>query len=373
LSDIKLCAPCLFGLEGLVSNEAKFLGFDNVSALDGRVFMNSDEKGIAKANIHFSFAERVLTVMGEQKALSFDELFEFTKSLPWEQYITKIDAFPVKGHSVKSKLFSVPDCQSIIKKAIVERLKNKYHVEWFTETGATVQIQFQIMKDNAILMIDTSGVGLHKRGYRPTAGVAPLRETLAAAMVDITRHKYNSPLIDPLCGSGTILIEAALRGARIAPGLYRRFAFENWSAFNNDITAEVRREAKSRIKTDADFMLYGIDIDESCIETAKINAKKAKIDKYILFEVNDMRKFDFTKFEAGTVVTNPPYGERLMDIESARELYKAMGESASVNANLKWYVISPDDEFEQCFGCKADKKRKMYNGMIKCDLYQYFK
>lgn len=367
-----MCVPCLLGLEGLIAEELRDMGAENVNAENGRVLFSGDEHILARANIRSRYSERILITVGTFEAHSFEELFQGTKALPWEKWVGKKDRFPVKGYSLNSDLFSVSDCQSIIKKAVVERLKTKYSIPWFEETGALYQIQFSIMKNKVTLLIDTSGRGLHKRGYRPEANAAPLKETLAAALCRISQLRHYHTLYDPMCGSGTILIEGALMALNIAPGLYRRFTAETWSQFPSEIWQEERRNAVSLQRHDIDFHGYGYDIDPVAVKIARENARKAGVDKYLTFEVRDVADFEPVT-ERATVIVNPPYGERLLDTDNARNLYKILGKKFPAQKGRSYTVITADEEFEKFFGRKADKSRKLYNGMIKCRAYMYFK
>ena len=365
-------APCIFGLESLVSDELKKMGAENVAAENGRVFFSGDEYLAARANIRSRFSERIMIVVGSFEAHSFEELFEGTKALPWENFIGEFDEFPVKGHSVNSDLFSISDCQSIIKKAIVERLKTKYNVQWFEETGVKFQIDFSIMKNKVHLMIDTTGMGLHKRGYRRSSVIAPIKETLAAGIIDIAHVYPDSQLYDPFCGSGTLLIEAAMHAMRIAPGLRRRFSAEKWSWLPQKVWQQERHRAFDLIQRDATFHAYGSDIDPEAVELARHNAKQAGVDARIEVVQRDIKDFFIPK-EKGVVICNPPYGERLLDMKAAQEIYRTMGKVFGQGFPHRYYIISPDMEFERSFGRKADKRRKLYNGMIPCQLYMYFK
>ena len=368
-----MTAPCLMGLEGLVGGELQRMDARSVTADNGRVFFTGDYNILCRANLFSRYAERILIVVGKFEAPSFDELFEGTKALPWEQWIGRNDAFPVKGSSVKSKLFSTSDCQSIIKKAVVERLKTKYHVPWFEETGAERQIQFHINNDIACLMIDTSGTGLHKRGYRQKGVMAPIKETLAAALADISIVKHDSIVYDPMCGSGTILIESALKALNVAPGLRRSFACERWGVIPAEVWKEERERADSLIRRDAVFEAHGSDIDPKAIETAKENAFKAGVSKRIEFTVADVKNFDIGSVERGKVICNPPYGERLLTLSEAEEIYRAMGRVFRPKDGVSYTIITPDEDFETVFGREADKRRKLYNGMIRCQAYMYFR
>lgn len=374
MSEFKFVCPCHFGLESVLSYEIKKIGGQNVSVSDGRVSFTGDETMIARANICLSVAERVLLVVGEFVATTFDELFEGTKRLPFEKFIGKNDAFPVKGSSINSKLFSVSDCQSIIKKATVEHLKKVYGIEWFEESAATYQIQFSLMKDNVTIALDTTGAGLHKRGYRRGSGnMAPIKETLAAGIVDLARVRDNSVVIDPFCGSGTLLVEAAYKALDVAPGVNRNFAAQNWTCLDDNSVWQSEKEAAlSRVKKDALFSAFGSDIDETAIELTRLNSKKAGVSSKISASVADIANFKCDNDNA-IIICNPPYGERLLELSEAEKLYKTMGEVFSKSKAKAYYIISPHEDFEKLFGRKADKRRKLYNGMIKCQLFMYFK
>ena len=367
--EIKFAAPCLFGLEGLVSDELKRLNINNVQAENGRVLFTGDLSVIARTNINLACAERVQILVGEFEAHTFDDLFEGTKACQWEDYIPKDGAFPVKGHALNSKLYSVPDCQAIIKKAVVERLKQKYHVDWFAETGAKYQIRFIIMKDRVSIYLDTSGAGLHKRGYRPVGNEAPLRETLAAAMVKLARFRGREEFCDPFCGSGTIPIEAALAAKNRAPGINRSFEAETWAMIPKSVWQAEREEAKAR-EYQGSYKIWGGDIEPKNIEIAKHNASLAGVSDNTIFEAADACKFS-RETTNGLIVTNPPYGERIMEREEAEALYRAFGKAFKEQSGWKLYLLSSHTEFERSFGKIADKKRKLYNGMIKCDLFMY--
>ena len=369
---IKMTAICLFGIEGILADELRRMGAQDVAADNGRVDFYGDFSLLARANIGSRFAERIMINVGEFSALSFSDLFDGVKALPWENYIGKDDAFPVTGWSLNSKLFSIPDCQSIIKKAVVERLKTKYGTSWFEETGAEHKIRFSILKDEVTVMLDTSGEGLHKRGYRRQGNEAPIKETLAAAMCDLARIYPDTRLFDTFCGSGTILIEAALMATKTAPGLRRYFAAERFDFIPKAVWQEERMSAQDKILHDIDFTATGFDIDEKAVALTLQNAKKAGVAKYVKASVADVRDFKMPEGRS-LLITNPPYGERLLDIREAEELYKVMGERFVKESGKKYFVISPHDEFEKFFGRTADKRRKLYNGMIKCQCYMYFK
>lgn len=367
----KLCVPCLLGLEGPIADELRRLELENVAAENGRVYFTGNDGALARANINLRIGERVLVELGRFEAFSFDELFEGTKALPWERLIPRDGAFPVKGHSLNSKLFSVSDCQKIIKKAIAERLKGVYGIEWFPETGALYQVQFSIMKDRVSLCIDSSGEGLHKRGYRPAHNAAPLKETMAAAMVKLSRYRGRGDFCDPFCGSGTIPIEAALIAKNRAPGLYRRFPAMDWKTLDGSVWERERELAKSK-EYNGDYHIVGSDIDPHALELAKENARRAGVLDVVRFEQADAMAFD-RRTEKGVIVTNPPYGERIMEKQEAEALYRGFGKAYAQSENWQLYLLSSHTEFERCFGRQADKKRKLYNGMIKCDLFMYFK
>ena len=367
--DHKLCVPCLLGLEGPIAEELRRMDMDGVSAENGRVFFPGGDEAIARANICLRIGERVLIELGRFEALSFEQLFQGTRALPWESLIPADGAFPVKGYSLNSKLFSISDCQKIIKKAIVERLKSVYGIEWFPETGGLYQVQFSIMKDQVSLCIDTSGEGLHKRGYRPAHNAAPLKETMAAAMVSLSRYRGRDDFCDPFCGSGTIPIEAALIAKNRAPGLYRRFAAMSWKNLDGRLWDRERERARS-LEFNGSYNILGSDIDGHALELARENARRAGVQDLIRFEKADARSFD-RQTQRGVIVTNPPYGQRIMEQKEAEELYRDFGRAYAKSSNWQLYLLSAHTEFERCFGRPADKKRKLYNGMIKCDLFMY--
>ena len=369
---IDFVIPCLLGMESLISSELREMGAENVNAENGRVLFSGDANMLARVNICSRFAERVQILVGSFEARSFEELFQGTKALPWEEWIGSLDAFPVKGYSINSGLFSTRDCQSIIKKAVVERLRSKYRIEWFEETGPVHQIQFSIMKDKVSLLIDTSGYGLHKRGYRLDANGAPIKETLAAALCSLSCLRPYHKLYDPMCGSGTILVEGAMMAANIAPGINRRFSAERFGVIDRAVWEQERERARSLERPCDDFEAFGSDIDPKAIEIAKINAKRAGVDGKINFNVADVSDFK-PQTDRGTLICNPPYGERLLDLTECEKLYKIMGGIFERKKGWSYSIISPDEEFEKAFGRKADKRRKLYNGMIKCQLFMYYK
>ena len=369
---LQMIATCLFGLEKLLGEELDALGAHRTDTMDGRVSFEGDEHILAAANIRLRCAERVYISLGSFEATSFERLFEGCRALPWEEWIGREDAFPVKGHSIRSALFSVPDCQSILKKAVVERLRSVYGAGWLPETGIKYQIEFFLFKDRVTLMIDSSGVPLHKRGYRPAAGEAPLRETLAAAIAMISRPREDVLFWDPFCGSGTIAIEAAMIATRQAPGIDRHFAAERFGQIEASVWHDERVRARSEILVDSGFEAYASDIDPEVLAVAKENAERAGVDDRIRFFVKnalDIRKEN----RRGTIVCNPPYGERLMTPEQVRALYRDMGKTFSALEPWQIYILTSSEEFERLYGRRADKVRKLYNGMIPCRLYQYFK
>ncbi len=369
---LRMVATCLFGLERLLGEEIDKIGGKRVDTMDGRVTFDGDERVLVAANLRLRFAERVFISLGSFPAYSFDELFEGVKALPWEVFIGKNDAFPVKGHAIHSRLYSLPDCQSIVKKAVVDRLSSVYGIKLFPEDGIKYQIEFFIFKDNATLMIDTSGVALHKRGYRPSSGEAPLRETLAAGIAAIARPREDVLFWDPFCGSGTIAIEAAMIATGRAPGLGRSFAAEEFPAFPPSLWEEEIEKAYSEIDESSAFEAYASDIDAEVLEKAKANARRAGVDKHLRIfhaDARDIKKLD----RKGTVACNPPYGERLMTLSEAEALYRDMGRAFSRLSPWQIYVLTSAENFERLYGRRADKIRKLYNGMIPCRLYQFFK
>lgn len=367
-----LISPCFFGMEKMLSNEIKNLGFEIVKTEDGRVTYKTDEYGIAKANMWLRCAERVHLKIAEFEAKSFDELFEGTKRINWAKYIPYGAQFPItKASSIKSKLHSIPDIQSIVKKAVVESLKKSYmETGMLKEDKEKYPIYVFIHKDKVTLTIDTTGVALHKRGYRERSNKAPIRETLAAGIMYLTPWRPGRTLVDPLCGSGTLLIEAAMMGINMAPGLNREFISEKWRTLDKKIWWDTRREAYDLINEDIDFKIYGYDIDKEVIEIAKENAEIAGVENYIEFNVGDATEFTSDE-EYGFIVTNPPYGERLEDADSVKMLYKQLGYAFRKLKNWSYYLITSYEDFENEFGQDATRKRKLYNGMLKSYLYQY--
>ena len=370
---IPLIATTTFGLEAVVKRECQALGFENIRTYDGKVEFTGTEADIVKANLWLRCAGRVWVKMGSFHAVTFTELFDQTKALPWGDWIPEDGKFTVVGKSVKSTLFSVSDCQAIVKKAVVEKLKQKYQTDWFDETGASYTIQVGILKDVVTLAIDTSGSGLHMRGYRANALDAPLKETLASAMIQLSYWRKDRILLDPFCGSGTIPIEAAMIARNIAPGIHRTFASEEWERIGKALWKQARKEAYQAIDYDAMPQIYGSDIDPAAIALAKENAEKAGVDDCITFETKPCQEI-ILPGKYGVLITNPPYGERIMEKKEAETLYAAFGQAVrGLPSGWRVSILSSHTEFERTFGRTADKKRKLYNGMIKCDLFQYNK
>lgn len=366
----ELIATTTFGLEAIVKRELVDLGFEIIETENGKVTFKSDIRGIVKANLWLRCADRVLLKVAQFKAITFDELFEKTKKIDWSEFIPKNGRFPVDGQSVKSTLFSISDSQAIVKKAIVENLKTKYKLEWFPEDGPVFNVKVSLLKDIATLTIDTSGNALHKRGYRQNAVIAPLKETLAAALVKLSFWNKDRVLIDPFCGSGTIAIEAALIGKNIAPGLYREFASMSWPLIENEIWKEATREALTMIDNTSSIEIFGYDNVQENIEASIANAEEAGVLDCIKFELKDFYDLNLTD-DYSVIITNPPYGERLSELEEVKNLYKVFGQKLSKLETLSIYVITSDMEFEKIFGRIADRRRKLYNGRIETVYYQF--
>lgn len=371
MENIELIATTTFGLEAVCKRELMDLGYSDMKVENGKISFNGTERDITITNLWLRTADRVLLKMGEFKALTFDELFERTKALPWDEWIPEDGNFVVEGKSIDSKLFSISDSQRIVEKAIVEKLKTKYNVEWFQKTGAKFTVEVSLLKDIATLTIDTSGEGLHKRGYRDRAGDAPIKETLAAAMILLSYWNKERTLLDPFCGSGTIPIEAAMIGRNMAPGIDRSFAAEGWERVPKEYWVEERRRALQAIDNETELHILGCDIDKRSILRARDNAANMGLEDDIQFFMKDMREVDL-KNEYGVVITNPPYGERMGEKEEIQQLYKDMGEKFRELDTWSTYVITSDEDFEKLYGKKADKKRKLYNGRIKVDYYQIY-
>ncbi|MGF2616815.1 class I SAM-dependent RNA methyltransferase [Rossellomorea vietnamensis] len=367
----KLIATAAMGLEALVAKEVRDLGYE-CEVENGKVIFEGDEKAIARANMWLRTADRVKILVGEFKAYSFDELFEKTKSLPWEDYLPEDAEFPVQGKSVKSKLYSVPDCQAITKKAIVQRLQTAYNrSSWLEESGPLFKLEVAIHKDVVSLTMDTSGQGLHKRGYRIGQGEAPLKETLAAALIQLTTWNADRPFADPFCGSGTIPIEAALIGQNIAPGFNRDFLSEEWPWMPQKVWDDVRMEAEDLANYDQPLEILGTDIDHRMIEVSKNNAFEAGLGELIQFKQMQVRDFHSDK-SYGVIVGNPPYGERIGERKEVEEMYKAMGKAFEKMDTWSKYIMTSHEGFEEVYGKKATKKRKLFNGFIRTDYYQYW-
>ena len=371
MGNIELIATATFGLESVVKRELINLGYNDLVVENGKVTFTGTEKDIPKTNLWLRTADRVLLKMGEFKALTFDELFEKTKALPWEQWITEDANFVVNGKSIDSKLFSISDCQRIVEKAVIEKLKTKYDIEWFEKSGAKYTIEVSLLKDIATLTIDTSGEGLHKRGYRDRQGDAPIKETLAAAMILLSYWNKDRVLLDPFCGSGTIPIEAAMIGRNMAPGLDRHFAAENWPRVKEEYWKEARKEAFQAIDNETKLHILGCDIDKKAIHRARDNAANLGLEDDIAFFNKDFRDAEL-KNEYGVVITNPPYGERLSEKREVERLHKDLGIKFKDLDTWSLYIITSEEEFEKQYGKKASKKRKLYNGRIKVDYYQYY-
>lgn len=368
----ELIAPCHFGLEAVLKREIQNLGYEILETDDGRVTFLADEEGICRANIFLRTAERVLLKVGEFQAVTFDELFEKTRQIPWEDYIPADGKFWVtKAASVKSRLFSPSDIQSIMKKAMVRRLQEHYHQEWFREEGAAYPLRVFLKKDIVTVAIDTTGISLHKRGYREVSGKAPITETLAAALIMLTPWRGDRILVDPFCGSGTFPIEAAMMAADMAPGMNRSFVSENWSnLIPKNLWYHAVDEASSRIKQKIETDIQGYDLDGSVIKVARRNAREAGVDHLIHFQERDVRELRHPK-KYGFIITNPPYGERLEEKAALPALYKAFGESFQKLDSWSAYMITSYEDAERYFGRKAQKNRKIYNGMLKTYFYQF--
>ncbi|NMD70367.1 class I SAM-dependent RNA methyltransferase [Bacillus sp. DNRA2] len=371
MKKLDLIATSAMGLESIVAKEVRDLGYE-CTVENGRIAFKGDELAIARSNLWLRTADRIKIKVGEFRATSFDELFEKTKALPWEDLLPEDAEFPVSGKSVKSKLFSVSDCQAIVKKAIVSRLQKAYkRTSWLEENGPTFKIEVALLKDIATITIDTSGAGLHKRGYRVDQGEAPLKETLAAALVLLTNWSADKPFIDPFCGSGTIPIEAALIGQNIAPGFNREFISEQWPFIPGTVWDQARNEAEDLARYDQPLMITGSDIDHRMVKIAEENAFEAGLGDLISFK--QMRVQDLTvKQDYGVIVGNPPYGERLGDKPAVEKMYREMGQVFSELDTWSIYILTSHPDFETLYGRPATKKRKLFNGFIRTDLYQYW-
>ncbi len=371
MANYQLVATSAMGLEAIVAQEVKALGYET-TVDNGKVYFEGDETAIARTNLWLRVADRVKIVVGKFPAKSFEQLFESVKALPWEKYLPVDAAFPVSGKSVKSKLFSVPDCQAITKKAIVERMKQHYkRLGFLDESGATYKIEVSILKDVATLTIDTSGAGLHKRGYRQVQGEAPLKETLAAALVQISRWNPNRPFVDPFCGSGTIALEAAMLGQNIAPGYNREFISEEWPWIKANIWDMVRDEAESLANYDQPLEIIGSDIDHRMVSIAQENAIEAGFGELITFKQMQARDFT-TLLTDGVMIGNPPYGERIGDVEVVEQVIRDLGKVMKNYPTWSVYMLSSMKNFEELYGRQATKKRKLFNGFIETNYYQFW-
>ncbi|RLQ95243.1 THUMP domain-containing class I SAM-dependent RNA methyltransferase [Falsibacillus albus] len=371
MAQYTLIATAAMGLESLVAREVRELGYE-CEVENGKVIFEGDETAIARANLWLRTADRVKIKVGEFKAFTFDELFEKTKALEWEKFLPVDAEFPVQGKSVKSKLFSVSDCQAIVKKAIVERLKKHYRISsWLEENGSLFKIEVALHKDVATITIDTSGAGLHRRGYRTDQGEAPIKETLAAALVQLTNWTPDRPFVDPFCGSGTIPIEAALIGQNIAPGFNRDFLSETWSWIPGKVWDEARNEIEDVAQYDRELDITGCDIDHRMVAISKENAFEAGLGEIIQFKQMQVRDFT-TEKENGVIVGNPPYGERLGEKQEVENMYRLMGQAFQDLDTWSVYMLTSNENFEACYGKQATKKRKLFNGFIKTDYYQYW-
>ena len=369
MEEFTFSVPCLFGLEGLVGDELKRIQMQNVQVENGRVLFSGTVADLARANVRLRMGERVLLRLGAFPARSFEELFQGVRALPLEEFIPRAGAFPVKGHCLNSQLHSVPDCQAIIKKAACDRLGRAYGLGWLPETGEKYQLQFSIMKDMAEIFLDTSGAGLHKRGYRAVGNDAPLRETLAAGLVTLSRYRGRETFLDPFCGSGTIAIEAALIARNRAPGLNRGFSAKAWPWVPARVWTDAAEEAKDR-EYHGDYRIYASDNDPKSLSIAISNARKAGVGADIHFDDLDATTRALPD-SAGVLVCNPPYGERMLEQRAAQQLYARFGRHMRDKTGWKQFIISSEPEFERYYGRRADRKRKLYNGMLQCNLYMY--
>jgi putative N6-adenine-specific DNA methylase len=368
---VELIATATFGLEAVVAQEVRDLGYEEVKVENGKVTFAAETGALCRANLWLRAADRVLLKMGEFKALTFEELFQQTKALPWPDWIPAEATFPVEGKSVNSKLFSVPDCQAIVKKAIVEKMKTRHKKNWFDETGPRYRVELALLKDVATLTIDTSGAGLHKRGYRKLGSEAPLKETLAAAMVLLSRWRPDRALLDPFCGSGTIPLEAGMIGLNMAPGLHREFDSQKWAAVPEKLWRKAREEALDLARRDIRLNVHGFDSDKGVLSLARYHARQAGLEGMVTFQekpVADLR----SRYSYGYIICNPPYGVRLGEVSQVESLYREMGRVFGSLDTWSYYVLTAHPEFEKLFGRRADKKRKLYNGRIQCNYYQYF-
>ncbi|MNW29723.1 Ribosomal RNA large subunit methyltransferase L [compost metagenome] len=370
MSQLQLIATAPMGLEAIVARELKELGYHDQIVENGRVIFSGDFIDICRCNLWLRTSDRILVKMGEFPATTFDELFEGTKALPWQDWIPQDGEFPVEGRSHKSQLSSVPACQGIVKKAIVEKLKETYHTEWFPEDGPRYVVEIIMLKDQALLTLDTTGPGLHKRGYRKLVTEAPLKETLASALIQLSRWTPDRPFYDPCCGSGTLLIEAAMQAWNLAPGMRRTFNSEHWPVIGNERWEQAREEAMDLVRDDVEFHIAGSDNDPAAIKVAEAAVKSAGLAGEIRLETLPASRIRL-EGEYGCMITNPPYGERLSDAPEVEKLIRGLGLTAAAVPTWSFFTISPTKQFEHYWGRKADKRRKLFNGRIECQYYQY--
>jgi len=370
MAKLNIVATATFGLEAVVKREIEALGYSITASEDARITFTGDERAVVRSNLWLRSADRVYVKLLEFEAKTFEELFQNSAGFSWEEWIPADGRFTVVGTSVKSDLHSVPDCQSIIKKAIVKRLQGVYAQDWFEETGDHYPVRFSILKNRVLILLDTSGMGLHKRGYRMYDVAAPIKETLAAAMISLSFFRPGKVMVDPLCGSGTLAIEAAMMGKNIAPGLNRSFAAENWDAIPKQLWHEERKAAFEAIRQDAAVRIIASDIDKSAVQAARANASKAGVDDCITFHIDPISKLAALE-EYGIIVTNPPYGERIGEQKDLNNIYRTLVDFYQKNPTWSLFLITADKSFETKFGRPADRRRKLYNGRIETCYYQY--
>lgn len=368
---INFVATTAFGLESLVALELKALGYDNAKVQDGKISFTAGVDAIPRCNLWLRCADRLLIEVGQFRAATFDELFEQTRALPWEDWLPENANFPVTAKSLKSKLFSVSDCQAITKKAIVESMKRKYHRSWFPEDGVRYRVQVSLLSDHAVLTIDTSGAGLHKRGYRTLSAPAPLKETLAAALVLLSRWKPDRAFVDPFCGSGTLPIEAGMIGLNIAPGYKRDFVSQDWPGLDKKLWARAREESRDVVCREQKLGVTGFDIDKSSLQLARYHARLAGLEGKISFRESDVARLN-SRYQYGYLVCNPPYGERLSAKSEVHDLYIKMAAAFARLDTWSFYVLTSHPGLEKIMKRKASKRRKLYNGRIQCTYYQFF-
>ncbi len=371
MQKITLIATATFGMEAVVAREVRALGYDDLTVENGKVIFRADLSAIARCNLWLRTADRVRILIGEFPALSFNELFERAKALPWADWLPVNAAFPVEGKAVRSKLMSVSDCQAIVKKAVADSLQQHYHRDWFEENGPVYKIEISVLHDIATLTIDSSGEGLHKRGYRSLIGTAPLKETMAAGLLQLTVWKPERMLADPFCGSGTIPIEAALLGMNIAPGINRTFACEKWPVIPRQIWREARAETHDLARLDQKLEIIGTDCDDRVLKIARRNAREADVENKIHFQKIDVKQWRSSK-KYGVIICNPPYGERLNEREEIKTLYKDMAQVFGQYETWSKYILTSYRGLEKAMGRPADKRRKLYNGGLEVNYYQYF-